>query len=146
MLPMARKNANKTIPFIRVDWRLIVSNTLASSDPRDPPTPGSRLRDCGLLESRLTQKVYRLGAANARTAMGDHLFARIEFAHALRKITEWDQVTTDVADLIFVRLAHIENEIDRRFASSLRFSSSTLISGTPFPLVSPRPRMPQNSL
>ena len=42
--------------------------------------------------------------------MGDDLPARVEFAHALRQIAEWDEISIQVADLVFVRLAHIENK------------------------------------
>ena len=62
-----------------------------------------------LLESRLAQEVHRLGAAHAGPAMGDDLFAGIEFVHPIRQFAERNQMSADVADVILVRLANIEN-------------------------------------
>ena len=56
--------------------------------------------------------------------MGDDFAAGVEFVHALGQITQRDKVSADVADLVFVRLANVQNE--KVFAlSSRRFSSST---------------------
>src|SRR6202451_3180860 len=61
-------------------------------------------------ESRLLKERYGFGAAAAHFAVGDDLAAGVEFAHPLRQIVERDQMSVEVADLVFVRLAHAENE------------------------------------
>ncbi len=42
--------------------------------------------------------------------MGDNLLAGIKFVHSLRQVAERDQVSADIADLVFMRLAHIQDE------------------------------------
>ncbi len=42
--------------------------------------------------------------------MGDDLAAGIQFVHALGQVVERDQVSAEIADLIFVRLAHVEDK------------------------------------
>ena len=77
-------------------------NGFRLSDKNVRPTQASVLRHAGidavrpgqnasgqivdLLESRLAQEVYGLGAANSGAAMRDDLFAGVEFVHAFRKI------------------------------------------------------------
>ena len=61
-------------------------------------------------ESGLPQEVHRLRAARAGAAVSDDLAAGVEFINAFRKITQWDQVSANVADLIFVRLANVQDE------------------------------------
>src|SRR5581483_6517097 len=63
-----------------------------------------------LLEAGLAQEVHRLGAAHAGAAVGDDLAAGVEFMHALGKIAQRDEVASQVADLVLVRLAHIQNK------------------------------------
>src|SRR3954467_9437150 len=58
----------------------------------------------------LPQKLNRLGTAHTRAAMRNNLTAGIEFIDALGKIIQWDQVAIDVTNLIFVRLAYVENK------------------------------------
>src|SRR5271170_5865608 len=63
-----------------------------------------------LLESCLLQEGHSLRAPNAGAAMGDDLATGIEFVHAVRQISQRNQVSIDVADLVFMRLAHVEHE------------------------------------
>src|SRR5437660_12625197 len=60
-------------------------------------------------EAGLLQEGHGFRAASAHLAMGDDLAARVQFAHALWQIAEWDEISIQVADLVFVRLAHVEN-------------------------------------
>src|ERR1022692_1579245 len=62
------------------------------------------------LESSLLQKRYRFSAAHAGAAMGHDLAAGVEFVHTFWQIAQRDQMPLDVADLILVRLAHVEHE------------------------------------
>ena len=41
--------------------------------------------------------------------MRDDLARAVEFVHAARKLAERNQMAADIADLIFVRLANVEN-------------------------------------
>src|SRR3954452_18363000 len=63
-----------------------------------------------LAESCLLQEGHRLGTASAHLAVHDYLAAGVQFIYALRQIIQGDQIATDVADLVLVRLAHIEHE------------------------------------
>ena len=62
-----------------------------------------------LLESSLPQEVYGFRAADSAAAVGHDFFAGVEFVHAVGEIAERDEVSPDVADLVFVGLAHVEN-------------------------------------
>ena len=92
----------------------------------------------------MLQEVYRLCAAGAGSAMDDDLSAGIQFIHALRQIVQRNQIAAEVADLVFVRLAHVE-----RTKSSLRQDAALILLldfrnavATGFS----SPRIPQNSL
>ncbi len=74
------------------------------------------------LESCLPEEIHGFGAARARAAVGDDLAAGVEFVHSFGQIAQGDQVAVDVADLVFVWLAHVEDE---DIASRRRFNSST---------------------
>src|SRR2546430_16730903 len=50
-------------------------------------------------KSRLAQEVHCLGAAYARTAVGNDLFAGIELVDAIRQFAEGNQMSTDAADV-----------------------------------------------
>src|SRR5579884_2522465 len=62
------------------------------------------------LESCLPQEIDCLAAAHAGAAVRDDLAAGVELVHALGQIAKRDQISVQVADLIFVRLAHIEDK------------------------------------
>src|ERR1700721_1006368 len=76
------------------------------------------LRPCGnsacqvvhLGEARLLQKSDGFRASSAHLAMGYYLALGIEFSDTLWKIAQRNKISAQVTDLIFVRLAHIENE------------------------------------
>src|ERR1700722_3662326 len=55
------------------------------------------------------QKFNRFGRALAAAAMGHNLPRAIEFTGAFGKVTEWYQVSTEIANLILVRLANVED-------------------------------------
>src|SRR5436190_19854975 len=42
--------------------------------------------------------------------MGDNLSAGVEFVNALRQVAERDEISVQITDLVFVRLAYIEDE------------------------------------
>src|SRR5579862_7344893 len=63
-----------------------------------------------LAKSSLLQEGDGLRATPAHFAVDHNFAARIEFVDALRKIVEGNQMSAEIADLIFVRLAHVENE------------------------------------
>ena len=42
--------------------------------------------------------------------MGHDFFAGVEFVYAVRQITQRNQMSAEIADLIFVRLADVEDE------------------------------------
>jgi len=60
-------------------------------------------------ESGFPQKIDSLGGTLAAPAVRDNFLRRIEFVHAARQFAKRQQVSFDIADLIFVRFAHIEN-------------------------------------
>ena len=64
----------------------------------------------GFGESCLLQEFHGLGAASSGAAMHDHVFARIKLMHAPGQIVQRDKMAVEVADLIFVRLADIQNK------------------------------------
>ena len=87
----------------------MISTSASGIDPVRPgQNPASQVVD--FLESGLLQEIHGLGAAHAGAAMRHDLFAGIQFADPLRKIAQRNQVSVDVADLIFVRLADVEDE------------------------------------
>src|SRR4029077_1048625 len=61
-------------------------------------------------KARLAQKFHGLRGALAAAAMRHDLSGAIEFAHTTREIAERNQMAAEVADLIFVRLAHVKDE------------------------------------
>src|ERR1700687_3109972 len=63
-----------------------------------------------LCEAGLLQECHRFRAASAHLAMGHDLAAAVQFTNALRQIAEWDEISIQVTDLVFVRLAHVENK------------------------------------
>ena len=63
-----------------------------------------------LLKSRLLKEGHGLSAAPTHLAVHHDLAARVEFVHPLRQIVQRNQVSANIADLVFVRLAHIEHE------------------------------------
>src|SRR5260370_33103603 len=63
-----------------------------------------------LREASLLQERYRFRAAPTHLAMGHDLAAAVEFAYTLWQIAERDEISVQVADLVFVRLAYVENE------------------------------------
>ncbi len=56
------------------------------------------------------RNVDGLRAASAHFAVDDDLAAGVEFVHALGQIVQRNQMSAEVADLVFVRLAHVEHE------------------------------------
>src|SRR5579864_1250475 len=70
--------------------------------------PASQVQN--LLETRLLQECNCLGAASAHFAMDHNFAAGIQLVDPLRQIVQRNQVSAQVADLIFMRLAHVENK------------------------------------
>ena len=61
-------------------------------------------------ESCLTQEVHCLRAARAGAAVSHDLAAGVEFMNTLRKITQRNQMSANVAYLLFVRLADVQDK------------------------------------
>src|SRR5580658_2326830 len=57
----------------------------------------------------MLQEFDSLGGTLTAAAVGYDFAGGIEFADAFGEIAERDQVAAEIADLIFVRFAHIEN-------------------------------------
>jgi hypothetical protein len=75
----------------------------------------------------LAEKVDCLGAAASHFAVGDDLAIGIELVEALGQIVERDEMTAEVGDLVFVGLAHVEDE--KLFAgveTAFQFSSGVV--------------------
>src|SRR5580704_18401148 len=73
------------------------------------------------------QKFNRFGRALAAAAMRHNLSRTVEFAGAFGKITERNQVSAEIANLIFVRLAHVENvQIVAAVETGLQFARGDL--------------------
>src|SRR5437660_12860428 len=75
---------------------------------RPSRNPASQITNFG--EADLLQECHGFRAASAHLAMGDDFAARVEFAHALWQIAERNEISIQVADLVFVRFAHVENK------------------------------------
>ena len=65
-------------------------------------------------EARFAQKVDGFGGTLAAAAVCDNFLERIQLSRAPGKIAERDQMAADIANLILVRLADVENIEDRR--------------------------------
>src|SRR5713101_6053786 len=61
-------------------------------------------------ESGLAQEVHGLSGTLPAAAMRHDFPRRIKFVDAPRQLPEWKQMPLEIADLVFVGLAHIENE------------------------------------
>src|SRR5271166_3561975 len=61
-------------------------------------------------EALLLEEVDGLGAAAAHLAVDNDLARSIEFADALRQVFQRDEMSAEVADLVFVRIADVEDE------------------------------------
>src|SRR5882724_3954468 len=61
-------------------------------------------------ETGFAQKVDGLGGTLATAAMRDDFARRIQFVHAPRQFTQRNQVPVEIANLVFVWFAHIQNE------------------------------------
>ena len=61
-------------------------------------------------EAGFAQEIDGFGGALAAAAMRYDFARSVEFVHAARKFAERDQFPVEIADLIFVRFAHVENE------------------------------------
>src|ERR1700751_604652 len=79
------------------------------------PSEDTALQIQNLAEARFAQEIDSFGGALAAAAMRHDLSRRVEFMDAARQFTERNQLSVEIADLVFVRLAHIENEREGRF-------------------------------
>ena len=97
----------------------------SSDHARIPPFRFRTLR-----KPALRKKFHRFGRTLAAAAMR-HDFARaVEFIHAARKVAERNQVAAEIANLILVRLAHVEDEeIVAAIEPRLQLSRSNLRHG-----------------
>ena len=61
-------------------------------------------------EPRLAQEVHSLRRALAAAAVGNDFVRGIEFMHPAREFSERDEMPVEIANLVFVGLAHIQDE------------------------------------
>ncbi len=91
----------------RTKSRRLILRHLRINPVRPGQNPSRQVVD--FLESSLAQEIYGLRAADAAAAVGHDFFAGVQLVHAVGEIAERNQVSADVADLVFVGLAHVEN-------------------------------------
>ena len=61
-------------------------------------------------EAGFAQEIDGFRGALSAAAMRDDFTRRVQFVNATRQFTEWNQMSLQIANLKFVRLAHIEDE------------------------------------
>ena len=106
--------------------KLIFLNISAPTDRLHPTSQYAAFQIPDLAESGLAQKIHSIGGALAASAMRHDFTRAIQFAHALRQIAERNQIAIEIADLIFVRLAHVEDkQIVAAVQALLQFSRAS---------------------
>src|ERR1051325_1366599 len=73
------------------------------------PGKNSAFEIVNLAEACFAQKIHGFGGAFSTAAMRNNFAGRIEFMDPARQFTQWQQMSLNVANLIFVRLAYVEN-------------------------------------
>ena len=73
------------------------------------PGENSALQVPNFVKARLRQEFDGLAGTLAAAAVCHYLARAVQFADALRKIAERDQMAVQIADLIFVGLANVED-------------------------------------
>src|SRR5258707_12421623 len=61
-------------------------------------------------ETCFAQEVHRLRRTLAAAAVGNDFVGGIEFVNAPWKFPKWNQMPVEIADLVFLRLAHIRDK------------------------------------
>src|SRR5512132_3490650 len=89
-------------------FALSVFRNLGIDLVRPGENPSGEIAD--VLEAGLPKEFDGGCAATASLAVDDDLAVVIQLVYALRQIAEWDEVSADVGDLIFVRLANVEDK------------------------------------
>src|SRR6266849_6030165 len=74
------------------------------------PSQNAALQVPNLAEPGLAQEIDGLCRALTAAAMRDDLARAIELVHAPRQIPQRNQMAAQVTNLVFMRLAHVENE------------------------------------
>src|SRR5579859_5781265 len=75
------------------------------------PRQDAALEVLDFLEAGVAQKLRRFQAAHAALAMNDQLSLLGQLAGTLRQFRQRDQLAArDLADLVFLRIAHVEDE------------------------------------
>src|SRR5271170_371687 len=78
-------------------------------------------------ESALSQKLRGLLAATTALAVDNDLAAAVEFIDACRQVAQRNEFRSEVGDLVFVRLAHVEHEeVFAGVESALEFDRADL--------------------
>src|SRR5580658_912351 len=91
------------------DWPLIsVLRHIRIHALRPRRNPARQIVNFG--EAGLLQESYCLGAAAAHLAVDYDFAAGIQFVNAIGQVVQRNQMSANVADLIFVRLTHVEHE------------------------------------
>ena len=92
------------------------------------------------------QKFHRFGGPLSAAAVRDDLARAVELVHAPRQFAERNQVPVDIADLIFVRLAHVQNvDIVAAIEPRLQLRRRNFRNIRSRSLEPSSPRIPQNS-
>src|ERR1700686_1742339 len=73
------------------------------------PGENATLKIKYLTEARLAQKVDGLGGTLSAAAVSHYFPGRVELMDAARQFAQRNQMAVEIANLKFVRLAHIEN-------------------------------------
>src|SRR3984885_9470914 len=63
------------------------------------------------LEAGLLQELRGFLAAATHLAVGHDLPALIQLTHAILQVAQWNEIPADFRDLVFMRFAHIEEEV-----------------------------------
>ena len=74
------------------------------------PRQNSAVQIVDFAEACLPQEVHRLRGTVPGPAMRHDFTRGIEFVYAARQFPEWNQMAFEIADLIFVGLAYIQDE------------------------------------
>src|SRR5579883_465795 len=104
------------------------------------PRQDSPAQIMNFAEARLAEEVHRFCRALAAAAMRHDLVRGIQFVHPPRQFTERNQMTIEIANLVFMRLAHIQDVKVVAVPLGELPRTCRLLSA------SSSPRMPQNSL
>jgi hypothetical protein len=111
-------------PMLRIGWGMILGQDEALRTSQNytksvfrngrinlvGPGEDAALQVEDFAETRLAQEIHGLRRTLSAAAMRHDFSRGIEFVNAPRQLPEREKVPFEIADLVFVGLAHIENE------------------------------------